>query len=291
MAIALVVSAALTLAMVGALLWLALAGGDAWVFAAFAACFAVTGAVSARRSSAEAPSDPRSRERVESARVRVEAVAQRLAALADLDPPRVEIECREAPQCWTTSGLRRGSRLVATVGLVKRLGDEELAAVVGHELSHIANGDARLMTLVGGPPTWMLRGIRMTWAEGKDDWRGYAAAILYGSYSGALALPGLLTARILSRHRELAADRGAAMLTGSPAALASALRRLSGELDRVPKRDLRTLGGGDLFYVLPRREAGGLGRLWATHPRLEKRIARLEEMERALQAARPVLGS
>ena len=290
LAIASLVGLVLTVALVGGLAWLAIFS-ELYPFVFFVALFALGGIPTARHTRAGDPSDERGKERVRHAAKRVEGHVQRLASLADLEPPRVEIDSRDVPQCWTTSGLIRGPRLVATVGLVERLSDDELGAVVAHELSHVANGDARVMTLVGGPSTWIMRGIRHMWAEGKDDWRMYLAVTLYGSYSSVLAVPGLLTARIVSRHRELAADRGSAVLTGSPAALASALRRLSGELDRIPKRDLRALGGGNLFYVLPTREPRGLRRLWATHPRLDRRIERLEEMERRLQAARPVLGS
>ena len=288
MGIALVVSAAATAVLLGLLLWFAVAVEKGWAFVGFVAMFGLVGALTGRETHGDDALLEAERARSERARVRTEPIVQRLAPMADLPAPRVEIAYRDAPLSWTTSGPFRGARLVVTVGVVESLDDDELAAVFAHELSHLANGDARVMTLVAGPSTWITQGIRRMWREG--DLKERAAAVVYGSYSGALALPGLLAARIVSRQRELAADRGAAILIGSSATLASALRRLAGELESIPRQDLRALGGGDLFYVLPSRgEARGIRRLWGTHPRLERRVERLEEMERDLQAARPTL--
>lgn len=291
MAIALVVSVSLTAALVGLLVWVVVAVESGWALVMFVVMFALAGAAISFRAARERREYPEGGERVELARERIEGVVHRLSLLADVPPPGVDLLLRDAPLCWTNSGFAREHRITATVGLAESLGDDELAAVIGHELSHVAHGDARLMTIVTGPSVWILDGIRHMWRERDGETIKTALAILcYGSYSAALALPGLLAGRILTRHRELAADRGAAMLSGSPAALASALRRMSGDLERIPKRDLRQLGGSDLFYVLPSRgEARGLGRLWASHPRLERRVERLEEMERALQSARPAL--
>ncbi len=115
----------------------------------------------------------------------------------------------------------------------------------------------------------------------------YAVGVaLLGSWLAALVLPGALTARLVSRQRELAADRGAALLTGSPAAVAVTLRKLSGTLDTWPTADLRR---AELLNFLPARSTApsGLARLWATHPTLERRCAQLDSMERELQTARP----
>ena len=89
-------------------------------------------------------------------------------------------------------------------------------------------------------------------------------------------------ARLASRRRELAADRGAAVLTGSPAGLAAVLIALGDGLARIPSADLRAVARADVFHLLPAREATGLTRLWATHPPLRRRVAALQEMERGL---------
>jgi heat shock protein HtpX len=130
------------------------------------------------------------------------------------------------------------------------------------------------MTLVG-PPSWILAGIHDGWRHRQGSQLRNAIGIAAISWLAALALPGALAARLLSRHRELAADRGAALLTGSPACVAAALRRLSAE----PAPDLRL---ALLNFVGP-RDTGP----WATHPPLKARLAQLDRMERELQAARP----
>jgi heat shock protein HtpX len=150
--------------------------------------------------------------------------------------------------------------------------------VLAHELAHIANGDARIMTLLAGPAMavltafWTLRRVAVT------GWGVTVMLFCSLAVPPALVLMGL--ARLASRHRELAADRGAAVLTGSPAGLAAVLIALSDGLARVPTRDLRAVARGDVLHLLPVREATGLARLWATHPPLRRRVAALQEMER-----------
>jgi heat shock protein HtpX len=115
----------------------------------------------------------------------------------------------------------------------------------------------------------------------------WAIALSVAVLSTLLAVPALLSvgvARIVSRHRELTADQGAALLTGSPAALASALTRLSDGLHAIPDKDLRVAAVSDVLHVVPAKPAHGISRLWATHPPLEDRIRRLERLEARLQA-------
>ena len=280
MALAFVVSLVLVAALLASLVWLTVAVEAGWAFVFFVLCFAVGGALG--------PEGGRFRERSgkshgpDELRHRAQAAADRLCLLGDLPRPEVRIAPGKAPASWITAKPWGTPVLRLTEGLVEHVDDEQLSVVVAHELSHVANGDAALMTFVAGPPTWILRGVRDVWESRREDRRAILATVFYGSYSALLALPAAFAARILSRHRELAADRGAAILTGSPAAVAATLIDLSGELAKARKRDLRTLGAGDLFYLLParRNEARGPARLWATHPRLEKRVARLQQMER-----------
>jgi heat shock protein HtpX len=153
---------------------------------------------------------------------------------------------------------------------------------VGHELSHLVNRDATVMTAVGGPGAVLLAGGKRMLSG------GWWFALMGGAVAAAVGRVSLLGTQILSRDRELAADAGSAALTGRPAALASALRRISGQLKLIPEEDLRLAAGRDVFHLLAVEQEGEgwAGRLGATHPPLEKRIARLEKMERALQSAR-----
>jgi heat shock protein HtpX len=210
------------------------------------------------------------------------ATVERLCVVADLPKPEIVIEAEKQPNSWIV-GLSRGrARLHVTEGLLTVLSPTELEAVIGHELAHLAHRDAAVMTAVGGPGAVLLDGGRRS---ARGGW-------WFGMFGGAVAVAigwlSRLGTQTLSRHRELAADAGSASITGHPAALASALRRISGELRLIPQEDLRLAAARDLFHLLPveRPEDGLLGRLTATHPPLETRIERLERMEQALQSAR-----
>ena len=202
----------------------------------------------------------------------------RLAAVADMPVPRLVVEGDDAPLSWTTARPWQRPTLHVTSGLLDVCDTSELEAILAHELSHVANRDVWVMTVLAGPPSWILDGIRVYWKQRHEEGARRLATVRYAlgmvvlaSWSAALALPWALTARAVSRHRELAADRGAAVLTGSPAQVAAALRALS-ESATVP--DLRLA----LLSPIPARERAGS--LWATHPPLDERVARLERMER-----------
>jgi heat shock protein HtpX len=102
-----------------------------------------------------------------------------------------------------------------------------------------------------------------------------AAAVVYAI--------SFMLLRALSRYREFAADRGSAVLTGRPSALASALLKISGTMERIPSRDLRTVEGMSAFFIVPARAKNSLMNLFADHPPLEQRLAALERLESQLQ--------
>jgi heat shock protein HtpX len=210
------------------------------------------------------------------------AVVDRLCVMADLPKPDIIIEPEKQPNSWMV-GLSRGrAQLHVTEGLLALLSPSELEAVIGHELAHLVHRDAAVMTAVGGPGAVLLDGGRRATRGG---WWIY---MLGGVVAAAIGWVSRLGTQVLSRHRELAADAGSAALTGRPAALASALRRVSGELRLIPQEDLRLAAFRDVFHLLPvdEPERGWSARLTATHPPLAKRIERLERMERAMQSSR-----
>jgi heat shock protein HtpX len=207
-------------------------------------------------------------------------IVDRLCVLADLPRPEIVVEAEHEPNSWLV-GLRRGrSRLHVTRGLLDLLEPAELEAVVAHELAHLAHRDAAVMTAVGGPGAVLLGGGRQM--HGGFIWMSFGFWVAAGI--GWLSRVGT---QALSRHRELAADAGAAALTGRPAALATALRKVAGQLRVVPREDLRVAAARDAFNLLPAEvPAGGLrGRLLGTHPPLAVRIARLERLERVMRAS------
>jgi heat shock protein HtpX len=211
------------------------------------------------------------------------AIVDRLCVLADVPKPEIVIEPEAQPNSWLVGLSRQRARLHVTRGLLELLTPTELEAVVGHELAHLVNRDAAVMTAVGGPGAVLLAGGKRMLGGGGFWFVGLGGFVATGV--GRLSLFGT---QILSRDRELAADAGSAALTGRPAALASALRRISGQLRLIPEEDLRVAACRDVFHLLAVEEEGEgwTGRLGATHPPLERRIARLEKMERSMQSAR-----
>jgi heat shock protein HtpX len=210
------------------------------------------------------------------------AIVDRLCVLADVPKPEIVIEPEAQPNSWLVGLSRDRARLHVTRGLLDLLTPTELEAVVGHELAHLVNRDAAVMTAVGGPGAVLLAG-------GKRMLRGgWWFAMMGGAVAAVVGRVSLFGTQVLSRDRELAADAGSAALTGRPAALASALRRISGQLRLIPDEDLRVAACRDVFHLLAVEQEGEgwAGRLRATHPPLERRIERLERMERALQSAR-----
>jgi heat shock protein HtpX len=243
---------------------------------AIAAAIGIGGAVKERRER------PRAQPVSPAQAPELHAIVDRLCVLADVPKPEIVIEPERQPNSWLVGLSRDRARLHVTRGLLDLLTPSELEAVVGHELAHLVNRDAAVMTAVGGPGAVLLDG-------GKRMLRGgWWFALMGGAVAAGVGRVSLLGTQVLSRDRELAADAGSAALTGRPAALASALRRISGQLRLIPEEDLRVAACRDVFHLLAVEPegAGWAGRLGATHPPLGRRIERLEKLERALQSAR-----
>jgi heat shock protein HtpX len=202
---------------------------------------------------------------------RLQRHLERLAALADVPVPRLAVVDTKTPNAFTV-GITPGRTVVAvTEGLSRALNDRELEAVLAHELTHIANRDASVMTVVSFPRTLGQTLI------GDDS---LAVVVLF--FVWPLGLPlwalGTLLTLTVSRYREYAADRGSALLTGAPEHLMSALRKLSDQ--RIPSGDLRLQGAAEAFCIVPVRRPRF--ELLMDHPPLEKRLAALEELARSL---------
>jgi heat shock protein HtpX len=206
-------------------------------------------------------------------------IVDRLCAIADIRRPEVRLVNQRQPNSWVVQYRASSPRLYLTTGLIELLNTDEMTAVIGHELSHIANRDALVMSVVGMPSAVMRRSTA-----------GGLGAI-FVVLIGAVAEVGTT---MLSRYRELAADAGSAAITGRPSALASALMKVSDGLARVPSRDLReaaALNSFNLVAVQPRirRRRGPVGRQWerahgrvfASHPPLQARLDALHALERA----------
>jgi len=202
---------------------------------------------------------------------RLEQQLERLAELADVPVPRLAVVDTETQNAFTV-GITPGRTVVAvTTGLTDALNDHELEAVLAHELTHIANRDASVLTVVSFPRTLGLTLVT------DESIAGFVFLVVWPLGLPLFALGTLLTPTV-SRYREYAADRGAALLTGAPEQLISALRKLSDR--RIPTGDLRLQGAAEAFCIVPVRVPRF--ELFMDHPPLEKRLAALEELARSL---------
>lgn len=226
-------------------------------------------------------------------------VIDRLCAMADMKKPRVAVADTDVPNAFATGRSPNSAVVCATTGLMRRLDEPELEAVLAHELSHVAHRDVAVMTIASflGMVAGMITRI-MLWsglmggfgggsnnnnnAGGNDNAALVELAVLAVSVV-VYAISFMLT-MALSRYRELAADRSGALLTGQPSALASALVKVTGEISRIPSRDLRSAESFNAFFFTPAiaKKGVSISTLFSTHPSLDKRLAQLASIEAEL---------
>jgi heat shock protein HtpX len=236
----------------------------------------------------------------EVARRRVEPLLARLCGLADMPLPRFAVMPTVVPNAFSAGRGPQKAIVVVTRGLLDRLDDEELEAVLAHELAHIAHRDAFVMTVAAAPALlgrkvlWGFVTLPVTSAEIPKKIVA-ALALLYllpvvfvGWIVYAFAT---LLVMSISRYREYVADRGAVVLTGAPEQLMSALQKIAAEVSLIPNEDLRQAAAMNAFFVLP-ATATSTGfevdplRMFPTHPPLSRRLERLDELARSLGRAR-----
>ncbi|TDD23164.1 zinc metalloprotease HtpX [Kribbella turkmenica] len=211
----------------------------------------------------------------------------RLCALADMPKPRVAIADVDLPNAFATGRNPKNAVVCVTTGIMRRLDADELEGVLSHELSHVAHRDVAVMTIASF--LGVLAGLitRFGLYGGLSRNRDQNAAVVVLTVilvSVAVYAISFLLTRALSRYRELAADRAGAMLTGRPSALASALTKISGDIARIPSRDLRQAEAFNAFFFAPAISGKGasLSSLFSTHPPLETRLDRLGVLSREL---------
>lgn len=220
------------------------------------------------------------------------AVVDRLCGMADMPKPKVAVANTDVPNAFATGHSQASSVVCVTSGLLRRLDAAELESVLAHEMSHVAHRDVTVMTIAGflGIVAGFLTqaGLRFMLFSGGGRSRDGApialialAVVLISAIVWAVSF--LLT-RVLSRYRELAADRAAAFLTQRPSALASALTKITGDMARIPSRDLRQAEPFNAFFFTPAFSKSGfsLSQMFATHPPVEQRLEQLATISRQL---------
>jgi heat shock protein HtpX len=219
------------------------------------------------------------------------AMVERLAAMADLPKPKVAVIDSDIPNAFATGRNPKNAAVAVTTGLWRRLEPREVEGVLAHELSHVANRDVLIMTLAGFFA--MVAGLLARWAlysgmfgGGRSRDNGPPVFLIVLAVSIVTYFLSYILIRTISRYREYAADRGAALLTGAPENLMSALQKISSGIATIPQRDLREVQALNAFFIVPTNWKSSFGELFLTHPPMEKRLRALAEIAREM--GRPV---
>ncbi len=210
------------------------------------------------------------------------AMIDRLCSLADMPKPKVAISVTDMPNAFAAGRTPKHSAVCVTTGIMQRLDADELEGVLAHELAHIANRDVSVMTVASS--LGLLAGFITRWGmyfgggRGRNNNGGGIPFLAVLAVSLVVYFVSFLLTRALSRYRELSADRSGAYLTGRPSTLSSALVKISGEMARIPNKDLREGSAISAFFFAPAINRESVGALMSTHPPLQQRLDNLAKI-------------
>ncbi len=214
------------------------------------------------------------------------AMIERLCLQADLPKPRIAVADTDVPNAFAMGRSQKNSTVCCTTGIMRTLSPSELEGVMAHELTHVKNRDVMIMTIASffASVAAIILQFAFFFGGGGDDDDGAPAIIVVIVASFLVYIISFFLILALSRYREFAADRGSALITGRPSALSSALMKISGAMQAVPTKDLREAERLNAFFIVPTSVKGMVQTIFATHPPMEKRIERLQQLEQQLQA-------
>jgi heat shock protein HtpX len=225
------------------------------------------------------------------------AMIDRLCIQADIPKPKIAVADTRMPNAFALGRSQKHATVCATTGILNLLSPAELEGVMAHEITHIVNRDVAIMTMASFFASIASMIVQFGFFFGGGFGGGYSSSDDDDNPSFAMLIlvsvvvyaVSFLLMQALSRYREFAADRGAAVITGRPSALSSALLKISGSMQQTPTQDLRAAGEMNAFFIVPAAVKNSIYGLFATHPPMEKRIAALSRLESQLQSgARPV---
>ena len=216
---------------------------------------------------------------------RLHEIVERLSTNNGLPKPKVAMVSSNVPNAFATGKSPKSSLVAVTAGLLDLLDDDELEAVIGHELTHVRSRDVLILTLasVFSTVAWYLMQFGF--------YGGLQARNRNSAGSGAIVLVvaivtwvvSFLIIRAISRYREYSADRGGAIMTGKPDKLATALLKISGKMKDIPPNELKNVQKLNAFFIIPALSADSIANLFSTHPPVEKRVQKLKDMKSGLE--------
>jgi heat shock protein HtpX len=212
------------------------------------------------------------------------AMIEKLCIQADLPKPKIAVADTPVPNAFAMGRSKKSAVVCATTGIMNTLSPTELEGVMAHELSHVKNRDVLIMTMASffASLASMIAQFAFFFGGSDDDTPAGLVVFLVSMLVYVISFFLMLA---LSRYREFTADRGAALITGRPSALASALQKISTQMQKTPQQDLRAAESMNAFFIVPASVKGSLKTIFMTHPPMEKRIERLMEYEQQLQIA------
>ena len=229
---------------------------------------------------------------------RLHEIVDRICALADMPKPRVAIAPTNLPNAFATGRSSKVAVICATQGVLNMLDNEELEGVLAHEMSHVAHKDVAVMTIASFLGIIAALLVRFAFyselfggggrgrSNNNNNQGAFPIILAIMAVSVVVYAISFLLIRMLSRYRELSADRSGALLTGNPSALASALVKVTGDMARIPTKDLRAAEPLNAFYFAPalsaRRGEFSLAGVFSTHPSLERRLRELDKVAKQL---------
>lgn len=218
-------------------------------------------------------------------------MVERLTQEMDLPKPKIYLMDTEVPNAFATGRNPKHAVVCATTGILRQLNDREMLAVLGHELSHVKNRDVFVLTLAsffatiaGFITQWgMFMGMGMGRRDDRDGGGGGAVILVYLASVIVSIVSTMILIPALSRQRELAADRGSAVVTGAPGDLIAALMKISGRMNQIPNQDLRRVESANAFFIVPALRGFSMSTLTSTHPSLEQRVEQLQRIQQQME--------
>ena len=224
---------------------------------------------------------------------RLHGIVDRLCALADMPKPRVAIADTDMPNAFATGRNADHAVVCATRGILRRLENDELEGVLAHEMSHVAHKDVQVMTIASFLAIIAALLVRIAFygelfggGRRSNDSNAGVVMLALMAVSIVVYAVSFLLIRLLSRYRELSADRSGALLTGRPSSLKAALIKVTGDMGKIPTKDLRTSQPLNAFFFTPAAHLSAssskLANIFSTHPSLERRLAELDKVQQQL---------
>ena len=211
---------------------------------------------------------------------RLHEIVERLSTNNGLPKPKVAMVNSHVPNAFATGKSPKSSLVAVTTGILDLLDNDELEAVIGHELSHVRSRDVLVLTLASlfSTVAWYLVRFGLFGGLGRNrNTAGSSAIVLLVAITTWVV--SFLIIRAISRYREFSADRGGAIMTGKPDKLASALLKISGKIKVIPPKELENVQKLNAFFIIPALSGSSIANLFSTHPPVEKRVQKLREMQ------------